>query len=64
MPLYPYAVNSLGEVICPGCGVHMTTPSHALRPLIYCSLRCKERVRQRGGRLTREALRRIIEAMG
>jgi len=46
--VYPPAINSLGESICPGCGAHLSLP------LIWCSNRCRMRVETRGGRLTAE----------
>jgi hypothetical protein len=60
---YAYALNALGEVICPGCGLHMPIRVGGTQPLIYCSDRCKQRVFLQGGRLTRSAVREIIAAM-
>lgn len=60
---FAYAVNALGEVICPGCGCHMTPPSHSRFPLVYCSGRCKKRVQDAGGRYTRDELKEAIDAV-
>jgi hypothetical protein len=55
---FPPTVNSLGETICPGCGVHMKGTRRAI-----CSSTCRSRVRQRGGRYTWQDVAEAIETL-
>lgn len=60
---YAYAINSLGEMICLGCGTHFPANSGATAPKTYCSQPCRDIVSQRGGRLTRADVQAIIATM-
>ena len=59
---YVYPVNSLGEMICLGCGTHFPVSGHD-KPKTYCNVNCNARVNYHGGRLTKIEVRKIIEAM-
>src|ERR1700692_704597 len=59
---YPVAMNSLGEMICLGCGGPFP-PSRGSRAEVYCSHTCGDRVASRGGRLYRVNVRHAIEDM-
>lgn len=62
---YPVAMNSLGEMICLGCGMHflqLTRPHGNVQA--FCSNMCRKRVFDQGGRLTHADVRDRIAAMG
>lgn len=61
---YAYALNSLGEMICLGCGEHFVPDPGSRAPRSYCGVTCRKRVHLRGGRHTRAGVRAIIAAMG
>ena len=65
LPKYPIPLNSLGEMICPGCGRHFWPrwKDHR-RVSVYHAEHCRDRVQRRGGRLTREQLRHRLVTFG
>jgi hypothetical protein len=66
MQVWPVAMNSLGEMICLGCGRHFRdfTVRRGGQPKNYCKPYCKLRVERMGGRLTRADVAERIAALG
>ena len=59
---YPYPVNSLGEMICLGCGRHFAIVGTD-KPSACCSRQCGRRVKYRGGRWTCNEVQMIVTAI-
>lgn len=57
---YPRPVNSLGEVICLSCGEHFVDTAGSA---VTCSNRCRQRLYDRGGRLTWEEVDAAIQLL-
>lgn len=61
---YPVALNSLGEVICLGCGNHFPVKVGVYaRPRAFCSEGCRTTAGRRGGRLTSVQLQERLDAI-